>query len=235
MDAVINDIRYNRHNGSVAERLNAPVLKTDSPSRGSRVRIPPLPPLLLWPVSPFEMFQVGDVSRLLCKILKVKAIWPRLFNFTRVHSMINRLSWMKKVVLMTLTVLPFLGFMAPLLAETADSKSSTMYFVRPGNLMVFTQRVKLLVDKKKVATLGQKKTLNYKTTKGAHRIQTKVGLSLGIPNITGFNGARKFKSKIKLSKDAHFFKIVFKPAIMGGKHEVIEISKAEYEKLVAAT
>ena len=31
--------------GGVAERLNAPVLKTGSPSRGSWVRIPPPPPI----------------------------------------------------------------------------------------------------------------------------------------------------------------------------------------------
>ena len=30
--------------GEVAEWLNAPVLKTDKPSRASRVRIPPSPP-----------------------------------------------------------------------------------------------------------------------------------------------------------------------------------------------
>ncbi len=33
-------------NGKLVERLNTPVLKTGSPSRGSRVRIPRFPPLI---------------------------------------------------------------------------------------------------------------------------------------------------------------------------------------------
>ena len=41
--------------GGVAERLNAPVLKTGSPSRGSWVQIPPPPP------DSFPLFQAARV------------------------------------------------------------------------------------------------------------------------------------------------------------------------------
>ena len=45
-------------NGEVAERLNAPVLKTGIPSRGSRVRISPSPPIFSFtPPSSAAMYQ----------------------------------------------------------------------------------------------------------------------------------------------------------------------------------
>ena len=57
-------------------------------------------------------------------------------------------------------------------------------------------------------------------------------LHLALP-VTGFTGTKKFKSKVKLNKDQHFFKIVYKAAIMGGKHRIIEIDEAEYNELFA--
>ena len=71
-----------------------------------------------------------------------------------------------------------------------------------------------------------------KSTTGKHKITTKVGLSIGVP-VTGLGGAKKFKSKFEFTDDEHFYKIKFKMGkiLMPGKHEVIEISKSEYEKL----
>jgi hypothetical protein len=49
--------------------------------------------------------------------------------------------------------------------------------------------------------------------------------------VTGFNGAKKFKAKVTLDQPKHFFKVVFKPALLGGKHHVIEIDEAEFTAL----
>lgn len=106
-------------------------------------------------------------------------------------------------------------------------------FVRETNLMVATQTVKLSFDGKQIAKIGHGKSVSIDTETGKHSIQTKVGLSLGVPNVTGFNGAKKFKSKVTLDKPVHFFKIVFKPALMGGKHHVIEIDAGEYQKMLS--
>jgi len=57
---------------------------------------------------------------------------------------------------------------------------------------------------------------------------------LGVPNVTGFNGARKFKKKFTLEQGDHFFKVDFKPAVMGGKHEIISVTQDEYDALVGA-
>lgn len=116
------------------------------------------------------------------------------------------------------------------LLSAAPTKIS---FVRPTNLMVATQMVKLSLDGKQIAKMGHGKTLVVESETGKHSIQTKVGLSLGVPNVTGFNGAKKFKSKVTLDKPEHFFKIIFKPALLGGKHHVIEIDAAEYQKLTS--
>jgi hypothetical protein len=116
------------------------------------------------------------------------------------------------------------------LLSAAPTKIS---FVRPTNLMVATQMVKLSIDGKQIAKMGQGKTIVFESETGKHTIQTKVGLSLGLPNVTGFNGAKKFKSKVTFDKPEHFYKIVFKPALMGGKHHVIEIDAAEYQKLTS--
>lgn len=107
-----------------------------------------------------------------------------------------------------------------------------VYFFRETNLMVATQTVKLSFDGKQIAKVGHGESVSIDTETGKHSIQTKVGLSIGVPNVTGFNGAKKFKSKVTLEKPEHFFKIVFKPALMGGKHHVIEIDAGEYQKML---
>ena len=110
---------------------------------------------------------------------------------------------------------------------------ATVSIVRPSDPMTLTQVVKLTFGKNETVKLRQNKILVIDTVKGKHKVQTKVGLSLAVPNVTGFNGAKKFKTKINLNQDKHFFKVVFKAALMGGKHEVIEIDKAEFDTLAA--
>ena len=116
--------------------------------------------------------------------------------------------------------------------DGADSKVTTISFIRPTDVMTIGQKVKLSVDGKEIAKLGHNKVAVFKTEKGKHKFETKVGLSLSIP-VTGFGGAKKFKSKVNLDKDQHFFKIEFKAAMMGGKHRIIEIDEAEYNELLA--
>ncbi len=106
-------------------------------------------------------------------------------------------------------------------------------FIRPFDAMTLTQGVKLSLGKEKLGKLGQKKVISVVVPKGKHKVQTKVGLSVGVPNVTGFNGAKKFKAKLVLDQDQHFFKVVFKPAMLGGHHEVIEIDQAEFTALSA--
>ena len=97
--------------------------------------------------------------------------------------------------------------------------------------MTLTQGVKLSLGKEKLGKLGQKKVISVVVPKGKHKVQTKVGLSVGVPNVTGFNSAKKLKAKLMLDQDQHFFKVVFKPAMLGGQHEVIEIDQAEFAAL----
>jgi len=115
--------------------------------------------------------------------------------------------------------------------SSLGANKAEVSFVRETNLLVATQNVKLSFDGKEIGKLFHGDVLVIETETGKHQVQTKVGLSLGIPNITGFNGARKFKSKLNLVGPAHFFKIIFKPALMGGKHHVIEIDAKEFEKM----
>ena len=116
--------------------------------------------------------------------------------------------------------------------DGADSKTTTISFIRLTDVMTITQKVKLSVDGKEIAKLGHNKVAVYQVEKGKHKLETKAGLHLALP-VTGFTGTKKFKSKVKLNKDQHFFKIVYKAAIMGGKHRIIEIDEAEYNELFA--
>lgn len=129
-------------------------------------------------------------------------------------------------------VLRFLILFGILLQSSLWAIPTEVSFIREVNPMVATQRVKLSFDGKEIAKLGHGKTVTIESETGKHTLQTKVGLSLGVPNVTGFNGAKKFKAKVTLDQPKHFFKVVFKPALMGGKHHIIEIDAAEYEALL---
>lgn len=120
-----------------------------------------------------------------------------------------------------------------LTAFSCADDNATVSFIRPFDAMTLTQGVKLSLGKEKLGKLGQKKVISVVVPKGKHKVQTKVGLSVGVPNVTGFNGAKKFKAKLVLDQDQHFFKVVFKSAMLGGQHEVIEIDQAEFAALSA--
>jgi hypothetical protein len=114
---------------------------------------------------------------------------------------------------------------------TANENNSIIFIYRPSDVMTLTQGVKLSIDGNEFGKLAQNKTMRIETNKGEHVFQTKVGLSLGVPNVTGFSGARKFKATFNLNQDQHYFKVIFKPALLGGKHRVIEINESEYLEL----
>ncbi|MEL0048877.1 MAG: hypothetical protein VW867_09540 [Gammaproteobacteria bacterium] len=126
------------------------------------------------------------------------------------------------------------GLMLCLLSNPVlANDTTTVSFVRSTDLMTLTQVVQLTLGADKLGKLGQSKIIVVEVPKGKYKVETKVGLSLGVPNITGFNGAKKFKGKVNLNQDAHYFKVVFKAALMGGRHHVIEVSKAEFDELAA--
>ena len=110
----------------------------------------------------------------------------------------------------------------------------TVNFIRPFDAMTVSHNVKLKIDKKQVAKLFHNEAFSMKLSPGKHVFQTSVGLSLGVPNVTGFNGARKFKKKFTFEQGDYFFKVDFKPAVMGGKHEIIPVTQDEYKALVGA-
>ena len=91
--------------------------------------------------------------------------------------------------------------------------------------------MKLKIAKKQVTKLFHNEAFSMVLSPGMHVFQTSVGFSVGVPNVTGFNGARKFKEKFVLEQGDYFFKVYFKPALMGGKHEIIAITQEEYEML----
>jgi len=110
----------------------------------------------------------------------------------------------------------------------------TVNFIRPFDAMTVSHNVKLKIDKKQVAKLFHNEAFSMKLSPGKHVFQTSVGLSLGVPNVTGFNGPRKFKKKFTFEQGDYFFKVDFKPAVMGGKHEIIPVTQDEYNGLVGA-
>ena len=115
-----------------------------------------------------------------------------------------------------------------------ESSDVTVNFIRPFDAMTVSHNVKLKIDRKQVAKLFHNEAFSMKLSPGKHVFQTSVGLSLGVPNVTGFNGARKFKKKFTFEQGDYFFKVDFKPAVMGGKHEIIPVTQDEYNVLVGA-
>ena len=114
-------------------------------------------------------------------------------------------------------------------ADTDQGVSVSFY--RAFDPMTVSHNVKLKIDKKEVTRLFHNEEFQIALSPGKHVFQTSVGLSLGVPNVTGFNGARKFKKKFDLEAGEHFFKVDFKPALMGGRHEIVALTKEEYTVL----
>ena len=137
------------------------------------------------------------------------------------------LYFFKKILIILLFI--FSNFLSTSLVAAGET---TAHFVRPADLKTVGQGVKLYVGKNYIGKILHNKYAVVKSTTGKHKITTKVGLSIGVP-VTGLGGAKKFKSEFEFTDDEHFYKIKFKMGkmLMPGKHEVIEISKSEYEKL----
>jgi hypothetical protein len=108
---------------------------------------------------------------------------------------------------------------------------SKVFIYRPKDLLTITQGVELSVDGKIVDKIWHGKTIMFTIDQGIHEIQTSVGLSIGFPNVTGFSGARPFEKKFKFNKKSHYFKILFKAGLLGGKHTITEINPKEFTVL----
>ena len=123
-------------------------------------------------------------------------------------------------------------WLASLFSYAGEMGKASASFFRSFDPMTASHNVKLKIDKKQVTKLFHNEAFNIMLPSGKHTFQTSVGFSLGVPNVTGFNGARKFKKKFVLAEGEHFFKVDFKPALLGGKHEIIPVTKEEYNLLL---
>ena len=110
-------------------------------------------------------------------------------------------------------------------------EQSEVFIYRPKDILTLTQGVEFSVDGKMVDKIWHGKELNFTIDQGVHEIQTSVGLSLGLPNVTGYNGVRSFEKKFKFNKKVHYFKILFKAGLLGGKHTVVEINSKQFKAL----
>ena len=114
---------------------------------------------------------------------------------------------------------------------SADTLKSEINIYRPSNPLVLTQGVEIAVNDAYVGKMWHDQTLKFNASQGIQEFETSVGLSLGLPNITGFNGARDYETSFNLNKAQHYFKIIFKPALLGGQHVITEIDVNEYKAL----
>lgn len=135
--------------------------------------------------------------------------------------MLESLYMFKKLLLIAILFSNFL------IASLANADEVSAYFVRPADAMTIGQGVQLHINKNYIAKLWHDKYAVVKSNSGKHNLMTKVGLSISVP-VTGFGGAKKFKSKVVFDKDEHYFKIKFKPGLLAGQHQIIEIDKEEY-------
>tara|TARA_B100001057_G_scaffold271193_1_gene271400 strand:+ start:144 stop:572 length:429 start_codon:yes stop_codon:yes gene_type:complete len=112
-------------------------------------------------------------------------------------------------------------------SSVSHAEELSAYFIRPADAMTVGQGVQLHFDGKYIGKIWHDKYAIVKTKAGNHSLMTKVGLSISVP-VTGFGGAKKFKSKFNLEKGDYYFKIEFKPGLLAGEHRIIKISKDEY-------
>tara|TARA_Y100000389_G_C17469438_1_gene528941 strand:+ start:7827 stop:8252 length:426 start_codon:yes stop_codon:yes gene_type:complete len=136
--------------------------------------------------------------------------------------------------LLPLIVILFLGSCAsktPYNAPTASDTVSKIQIVRPTDPMTLTQGVEVEINGKYVDKLWHTSKLVTYVKHGKNKFTTSVGLSLGVPNVTGFNGAKEFNKTFNFSKSNHYFKVVFKPGLLAGQHIIYEISQKEFKKL----
>lgn len=153
-------------------------------------------------------------------------------------SFVMRMKWYLMKLHKILCLLPILLTLLTLLplqtgaAANDDAQSlSAVYIYRPTDPMTMTQGVKISVDGAYIDKLWHGKIMKLDLEPGKHKFKTSVGLSLGVPNVTGFSGAKASKQTFKIENDAHYYKVKFKPALMGGKHIMTEIDEAEFRSL----
>jgi hypothetical protein len=114
---------------------------------------------------------------------------------------------------------------------SADTRKSEVNIFRPSNLLTLTQGVQIAVDDKFIDKMWHDEILQFNVPQGIQEFETSVGLSLGLPNITGFNGARDYERSFNLKQPKHYFKIIFEPSLLGGQHVITEIGEKEFKAI----
>jgi hypothetical protein len=113
----------------------------------------------------------------------------------------------------------------------ASENVSKVQMIRPTDPMTLTQGVEIEINDKYVDKLWHTSELVTYIKHGKNKITTNVGLSLGVPNVTGFNGAKKFTKSFIFDKPNHYFKVEFKPGILAGQHLIVEITEEQFKNL----
>ena len=114
-----------------------------------------------------------------------------------------------------------------------DSQNlSQISIVRPADLLTASQGVKLHVDGKFIDKIWHDGTVFFDVTKEMHELETSVGVSLALPNITGYQGARAYELNLQFNKEKYFFKIEYTPHLFSGQHVLLEITEEEFNNLV---
>lgn len=108
---------------------------------------------------------------------------------------------------------------------------SKIQIVRPADPMTLTQGVEIEINNKYVDKLWHTSELVSYIKHGKSKLTTSVGLSLGVPNVTGFNGAKEFNKTFSFDKPNHYFKVEFKPGLLAGQHMIIEITEQQFKDL----
>ena len=119
----------------------------------------------------------------------------------------------------------------PYNAPAQSESVSKIQMVRPADPMTLTQGVEIEINNKYVDKLWHTSELVTYAKYGDHNLTTSVGVSLGFPNVTGFNGAKEFNKVFNFSKPNHFFKVEFSPGLLAGQHIIYEITEKEFKTL----
>ena len=114
---------------------------------------------------------------------------------------------------------------------SASTVQSEVNIFRPTSSLTLTQGVQIAVDDQFVDKMWHGEILRFNVSQGTHEFETSVGLSLGLPNITGFNGARDYERSFNLKQPKHYFKIIFKSSLLGGQHVITEIDAKEFKAI----
>ena len=119
----------------------------------------------------------------------------------------------------------------PYNAPAQSESVSKIQMVRPADPMTLTQGVEIEINNKYVDKLWHTSELVTYVKYGENNLTTSVGVSLGFPNVTGFNGAKEFNKVFNFSKPNHYFKVEFSPGLLAGQHIIYEITEKEFKKL----